>query len=471
VLVHALTLSLLLDPWNPWAAVLPFVVCVLAGFGVALGDVVALPILVAAGTFAVQAHVGYAPVVLVVVAVAALARLAGSLMRRRSTESATSVSRHAKRLVVSSGVLLVLLWLPPIIQQLTGDPGNFTELVRYFQHPGEPAAGWSEALGIAARQLSPLGPWISGHEARASGALATAAVAPAAAFALIVAVLGGAAWRAGARRPAVLTALVLVLDLGGLVATSRLSGLLAGYLVRWWWPLAMFTAIAGAWSVASIAAPLLRRARRPVLGAALAAVLAAALVASVAGSPVSVPVPGPSATAAELSAEVAPHLGPTGRYVVKSVDTAGFGATAVGVTTQLMLDGHDVAAPPGLAQAYGSWRVRATDRATATIFVVNLENELAGWDPPAGSQLIAHADPLTARERDEAVALERRIRAAIGSFKAGAALVVGGSLVEQLVSHGAHGSDVERLVELQQRGFAYFVYLQPVSPSSSGAHA
>jgi hypothetical protein len=462
VLVHALTLSLLLDPWNPWAAVLPFVVCVLAGFGVALGDVVALPILVAAGTFAVQAHVGYAPVVLAVIAVAVFARVVDLFEQRHRTnraDRAAPLSRGAKHLLVLSFALLVVLWLPPVIQQFSGHPGNFTELVRYFRHPREAAAGWSAALGIAGHQLAPFGPWISGRENDVSGVLARAAVAPAAALVLIVAVLAGLAWRAGARRPAAFAALILLLDLIGVVATSRVTGLLAGYLVRWWWPLAMFTVIAGAWSVASIAAPLLQRVRGPALGAACAAVLAAATFAAVAGSPVIVPLPGPSATAAELSAEAARHLGPTDRYVVQSVDTAGFGAVAVGVTTQLMLDGHDVFAPPNLSQAYGSWRVRRPDRATATIYVVNLENELAGWNPPAGAEVIAHVDPLTPRERDEAVALERRIRSAVGDFQAGRALTGGGSLENELVSHGASRPDVERLVELQDRGFAYSVYL------------
>jgi hypothetical protein len=459
VLVHALTLSLLVDPWNPWAAVLPFVVCVLAGVAVALGDMVALPILVASGSFALQAHVGYAPVVLIVVIASGLARAAHLVQRRRRAVRAGPLSRGAKRLLILSLALLVVLWLPPVIQQFTGHPGNFTELARYFSDPHEAAAGWTAAAGIAARQLAPLGPWISGRETDPSGLLASAAIAPAMAFVLIVAVLAGLARRAGARRPAAFTAFVVVLDLAGIVATSRVTGLLAGYLVRWWWPLAMFTAIAGAWSLTTIAAPLLRRVRQPALAVGCAAVLAAAVVAAVAGSPLSVPVAGASATTARLVGDVASKLDPSGTYVVKSVDTVGFGAVAVGVTTQLMLEGHDVAAQPDLAQAYGSWRVRRADQATGTIYVVNVENQLAGWTPPVGAEVIAHVDPLTPEERDEAVAIEQRIRAAVGSFFRGQALILGGSFGSDLVDHGASRSDVDRLAQLQQPGFAYFVYL------------
>lgn len=393
VLVHALTVPLLLDPWNPWAAVLPFLVTALAAFGVALGDVVALPILVAAGTFTVQVHVGYSPIVAVLAATAIASRVAATFVRHRRHRRGP-LRRRSWWLVWLSAGLLVVLWLPPLIQQVIGHPGNLTELIRYFRDPGEAAVGWAAAVGIAGRQLAPIGPWISGHETGADGLLATAAVAPAVALLLIVAVLGGAAWRVGARRPAAMTALVLVLDLAGVVATSRVTGASFEYLVRWWWPLAMLTAIAGVWSVASIVGPHLRRVRVPVRALGAVAVLAVALIAAVGGSPVRVPEARASETVGGLVTQVRQHLDKTTSYVIVSVDSIGFGAVAVGVTTQLQLRGYRAFGPAFLAQAYGPWRTRRPDQVSATVFVVNAENELTGWNPPQGAERIARLDPI-----------------------------------------------------------------------------
>ncbi|HEX5095126.1 MAG TPA: hypothetical protein VFX21_03900, partial [Acidimicrobiia bacterium] len=60
LLVRSLTLDLLVDPWNPWVAVLPFLLFVLLAWSVAERDRGALVWLVAVGTFLVQTHVGYA---------------------------------------------------------------------------------------------------------------------------------------------------------------------------------------------------------------------------------------------------------------------------------------------------------------------------------------------------------------------------------------------------------------------------
>src|SRR5215210_6603831 len=60
VLVHALGPALLVDPWNPWAPVLPFALFLVASWGVADRDTVLLPIAVGVGSYCVQSHAGYA---------------------------------------------------------------------------------------------------------------------------------------------------------------------------------------------------------------------------------------------------------------------------------------------------------------------------------------------------------------------------------------------------------------------------
>ena len=78
VLTLANDTDLFVNPWNPWVAVLPFFTYVLLAWSVADGDVGTLPWLVGVGTFVVQAHVGYAPLVLGAgVFAGAMARRAG----------------------------------------------------------------------------------------------------------------------------------------------------------------------------------------------------------------------------------------------------------------------------------------------------------------------------------------------------------------------------------------------------------
>src|SRR4051812_34887712 len=63
-LLRALGSIVLIDPWNPWVAVVPFLLYLLLAWSVAERDYGALPALVAVGSFLAQTHVGYAPLVL-----------------------------------------------------------------------------------------------------------------------------------------------------------------------------------------------------------------------------------------------------------------------------------------------------------------------------------------------------------------------------------------------------------------------
>ena len=59
VLCTALGPALLSDPWNPQVPVLVFLLFLLLAWSVGEGDLHMAPLLVATGTFVVQAHVGY----------------------------------------------------------------------------------------------------------------------------------------------------------------------------------------------------------------------------------------------------------------------------------------------------------------------------------------------------------------------------------------------------------------------------
>ena len=64
--------------------------------------------------------------------------------------------------ILASGALIVLvavMWIPPIIQQISNHPGNMTLIYRFFTqgHPGEPIwlALWSTAAVFSVLAVGP----------------------------------------------------------------------------------------------------------------------------------------------------------------------------------------------------------------------------------------------------------------------------------------------------------------------------
>ena len=141
VLVAAVGTDLVIDPWNPWVALLPYLAYVMAAWCVLEGEHRWLAVLVVTGSYAVQAHVGYAPPVVMIGIVA----VAVGTVR---------VIRHGdggwRRSVVIGGIAAVALWLAPVLQQLFGRRGNLGALLDFARHPTEATAGWSRAWACSA---------------------------------------------------------------------------------------------------------------------------------------------------------------------------------------------------------------------------------------------------------------------------------------------------------------------------------
>ncbi|MDQ1481067.1 MAG: hypothetical protein QOI44_1928, partial [Actinomycetota bacterium] len=76
LVVHALGPDFLIDPWNPWVAFLPFLLFLGLVWSALCGEGGALAIAVGVGSFVVQTHFGYLPLVggLLLVAAAVTAR-------------------------------------------------------------------------------------------------------------------------------------------------------------------------------------------------------------------------------------------------------------------------------------------------------------------------------------------------------------------------------------------------------------
>ena len=200
VLTLANDTDLFVNPWNPWVAVLPFFTYLLLAWSLADGDIVMLPWLIGVGSFIVQAHVGYAPLVLG-------AGVIGGVMAWRSRRVEDGGGRLRSIAVVSIATAAVL-WLPPILQQLFSDEGNLAAIIEFFRDPPEAQAGWRLAWGIMGTELGPPGAWLAGGELGAFGVLPGSTV-PAVILLAVTVAAGVVAVRHGAASAARLTVLVV----------------------------------------------------------------------------------------------------------------------------------------------------------------------------------------------------------------------------------------------------------------------
>ena len=114
-----------------------------------------LPLAVAAATWAVQAHAGYAVVApaLVAFAIVGVAAQLGWARRQGSPGLEPSgptglgrlePGRFGVDLAIAAGVGLVM-WAPPLVDEFTNEPGNLTILWQHFSSPDEAVLGLREA--------------------------------------------------------------------------------------------------------------------------------------------------------------------------------------------------------------------------------------------------------------------------------------------------------------------------------------
>ena len=231
-----LTPRLLADPWNPYVLALPVLLAmVLAAAGTRSPAAAGGAIVV--GSYVVQTHVAAAATLAAVFASAAAVGALHHLRTRQSppeppSRRSASVRRMAAPAAVA--VVLALMWAPPLIEQATRSPGNFTKLIRFFraEHP-EFDRGIDHAVdhtaGQVAAQLTVL-PFGHDREAKPVHKVKVLLALLAMTAGAGVAVLG---WR---RRETVIAALGAMSAVGPLVAIwsgTRIVGEIFPYLLLW----------------------------------------------------------------------------------------------------------------------------------------------------------------------------------------------------------------------------------------------
>ena len=458
LLYRALGTDLLVDPWNPWVTVLPFFVYVLLAWSLAERDFVTLPALVAVGSFIVQTHVGYAPLVAGIGAVGAVLAVFARPAAGRAPETG---GPDLRRVLVIAAIVGGVLWLAPVAQQVAGHPGNLGRIVDSFRHPPEPTQGFANGAGIMGNELR--GAWLTGHDGGPLGAAAvgTAGTLPALALLAGACALGFASWRrkkAGAAR--LVAAMVTAAGIG-VLAGARIIGFPADYLVRWWWVLGALLWCAVVWSGVSL---LGSRADRFVVPIAIVAMVAvsAVLVRDAAG----VRVPGArfSAVVGTLAPPTAARLSQRFPYRFAWVDSTALGAVGYGLYLDLVERGFDVKVPPAYLHSFGGRHTLAPGADVQTVTVVTGDDLDGGWVPPTGATRLAQFDPLDAADRARAGALARRIRAELGPGSSLHPNAVDASYGRaQLARAGVDTATVDALRRLRAAGIPYVVFLVPAS--------
>lgn len=325
----------IVEPWNPWLAVLPFLVFVLI-----VDEIVHRPVswrwtvaAVVVGSHCVQCHAGYA----LIVGSGLLAVLVVSIRRRGYGP-----------LAAGAGALFAM-WLPPLVDQFRREPGNVSILVDHFGSPTEPTIAIADALRIVATQFNVIGPWLLGPGPDRPAE--TWARWPG--FVLFVVVVFVARRRAVKTGDRELAGLLVAVAAGfgvAVLSILRLFGPYFEYTIRWTWILAALGTIgSGLALVRSMRATTVRRA--PSLRVWLGGLVVASVVTSVSAG-VDAKVPG--AIDSRIVRDLVPQLEPLvddDTVLLRFWDPYTLDATGFGTVLELERRGHSVRVDPGFAAA------------------------------------------------------------------------------------------------------------------------
>lgn len=437
----------LISPWNPWMALLPFLLSMELCWCAWCGDRWALPAYLIAISVTVQFHIGFAVVGAVMLLLAAI----GFYRNRTQPLSRTTLAW--------SGVGLFLLWIGPILEQFTADTGNATKIVRAFRDPTDPLAGWGLAVKSSRQALAFLPPWITGIRYDFGGN----PIPPSwwSSLPLILSLLLALVVAFRLRRPGVRSLLVGCLLAHGLAmfSVARIQGDAFPYLIRWVWMVSLLSWIAVAWcgyvyfsARVNERSPRLRIGSFQYLGSALLTVVVGAAIYQ--GTGAHVPNPWGARMVANTIDELTAAL-PTTEVLAFEYESPGLVHAGIGLMTELEHRGYTVWGPDEYWVNYGRSRVLGNHQATKLITVVTSGEDIQRHFDQ-GETPVAYWDPLTVKER----ATFTRINAKVTSIFAG-------TLEPSVLT----SREREQVKALSERGLpiAIFVDQLPKANPKSGA--
>ena len=408
VLLYGYGTGTFVEPWNPYLPVLWWLLFLVAVWSVVCGDVALLPLAVFAGSFCMQTHVSYLGLVGGMAGLVVLAGVAWAVRRRRDP----AALRPLVRWTLLAAALGFVLWLPPLIDQATNDPGNASMIVENFRHPSDDPVGLSAGAELVGVNLN-VANLLTGRDATTGSLVPAVALTAVWAVAAVVAVrLRHAAL---VRLHAVAGAALLL----GVVSASRIWGELWYYLALWARGIAAFMVVATVWTFAAALA-----ARPPSRGPAArfgadagrlarlgtGALVAVAVVWTALFTADATGAEPPAANQSRMLAGLVPDVvgalaadtagtdGRAGRYLVTWTDPVAIGASGFGLLLELERQGFDVGVTENHAR--GAVEHRVLDPADATAEVhLSVGADVARWEDRPGAVRVAEVDIRTAEDR------------------------------------------------------------------------
>lgn len=390
-LILSLPQGFLEDPWNPFLPVLPFGAFVITAWAAACGSRWAFPFAVFIGTFCMQTHIGYAPLVVVL-----LAWCVWHILRDRSP--------HWLATLAWGTATLAVLWFPPLLQQLTSHPGNLREISRYFLHPPDRVHTISEGWRVVAAQFTFLPDWIVGLRnvspwSGEPGVVIGTAPIPIFLAPFLVAIV--VAFRSRRRVDSRFAAAIVIALAASVYAIAHTISNMYEYRLRWVWVLAALAMAFTVYEAARVVAPHYNaRARQIAMGAALALSVTLASLGVADATSVRPPQPGDTAIGVSLSEQVLRHL-PPGPGVVLLQPTSFVSSTdSAGIQLYLERHGLHVVVPDSLENrlSHGAHRVLRGDRVRANLVLAS-ESGVDEVGARPGARLVAYVGkvPFSAR--------------------------------------------------------------------------
>ena len=379
LVIRASGSDFMIEPWNPWLAILPFMIFiflvgeVVAPIGSARQKQVALVGAIVVGSYCIQCHAGYAVLVVGALAAAVVVWIRDEY-RSQDLTGHRPWSRVRQGLIFGLTALLVV-WLPVVIDQLRRKPGNVSILLEHFVSPSEPAMGVTQAAKIIATQFNLFGLWLSGPGADA----------PAEGWAryigclLMVSLWFWATWKvrkadqsAMFRWQMMMAGFVLL----GSFSILRIFGPYYEYTVRWFWILSVVTATTSVFFLVRTYRLLERvrisRVSFQAIGTGAWLILVGVVIVSAVQTADRVKLPGKteSRILADLIPEVVPNLDQEARYLLKMYDPYTLDATGFGSILELERQGFDVGVEFFRAAAALPHRVRDENDVDTILWVV-----------------------------------------------------------------------------------------------------
>lgn len=469
VLMRGYGLETLTEPWNPYLPLVWWFAFLLSVWSVVLGDLRMLPVAVFAASFCAQTHVPYLAMT------AGLGGLAGT------AAVAWWVRRPDRRREVATwvGVALavgIVLWTPPLIDQVTEERGNLTKLAQHFTDPPEEPVGVGKGLELALLHLD-VANLASGQDGT-TGSLVTATAEPEgsvvpglallvvwiAAFGVAITLRGReAAWPVLGLHVVVAAGLAM-----GAVSMSRIFGDLWYYLMLWAWGVTALLVVAVAWT-AVLAVPSLRRQRHTGAIALVAVLVVSAGSFAVDAADAEAPAPRLSSTLGAVTAPTAraladgvgPATGRGGRYVVTWEDALHIGSQAYGLVSELERRGFTVGMTRGLIVPNTKYRTIDPEDATAEVHFAT-GPYIEPWRQLPDAVEVAYVEPRSPAEirrfeelRDQAVA---RLRA---DGLDDVVPLVDGNLFGASIQRRVPSATRELLAEMLDLGLPTAVFIAP----------